>query len=151
MCSAPPPLRNGFSDGAVELYTVYTGGALTGLRPATPEEQAEYDEIRDRNTASLQNGGEEELPYRHGGGVGDVVGQVIVQVAPGGGDAVLHMLQHGQFGGKPRVRRFAAGVEGPDLVRFNAWAADCGTDHVSFCHVTGDHVHYECADERTAM
>ena len=34
------------------------------------------------------------------------------------------------------------------VVRFNAWAADCGTDHVSFCHVTGDHVHYECADER---
>lgn len=32
--------------------------------------------------------------------------------------------------------------------RFNAWAERCGTDHVSFCHVTEDHIHYECADER---
>lgn len=32
--------------------------------------------------------------------------------------------------------------------QFNTWASRCGTDHVSFCHVTEDHIRYECADER---
>ena len=36
-----------YSDSAVELYAVYTGGVLTGLRPATPEEQAQWDEMRE--------------------------------------------------------------------------------------------------------
>ena len=31
----------------MELYAVYTGGVLTGLRPATPEEQAQWDEMRE--------------------------------------------------------------------------------------------------------
>lgn len=36
-----------------------------------------------------------------------------------------------------------------DMVdQFNAWASLCGTDHVSFHHITRDHIHYECADER---
>ena len=39
----------GFSDGAVELYTVYTDGRLTGLRLATTEEQAGFDEDRQNN------------------------------------------------------------------------------------------------------
>ncbi len=37
-----------YGPGAVELYTVYTGGQLSGLRLATPEEQAGWDEQRDR-------------------------------------------------------------------------------------------------------
>ena len=32
--------------------------------------------------------------------------------------------------------------------QFNAWASLCGTEHVSFHHITGDHIHYEHADER---
>ena len=35
-----------YSDGAVELYTVYTDGKLSGLRLATPEEQAGWDAER---------------------------------------------------------------------------------------------------------
>nr|MDE7219599.1 M56 family metallopeptidase [Oscillospiraceae bacterium] len=42
----------GFSDGAVELHTVYTDGKLSGLRLATAEEQAEFDETRQRNAAA---------------------------------------------------------------------------------------------------
>ena len=36
----------GFSEGAVELYAVYTDGVLTGLRPATAEEQAQWNGMR---------------------------------------------------------------------------------------------------------
>ena len=43
----------GFSDGAVELYTVYTDGKLTGLRLATIEEQAGFDEERQKNARAL--------------------------------------------------------------------------------------------------
>ena len=43
----------GFSDGAVELYTVYTDGRLTGLRLATIEEQAGWDEERQKNARAL--------------------------------------------------------------------------------------------------
>ena len=32
--------------------------------------------------------------------------------------------------------------------RFNTWTERCSTDHVSFCHVTEDDLHYECMDER---
>ena len=35
-----------YGQGAVELYAVYADGALTGLRLATPEEQAAFDESR---------------------------------------------------------------------------------------------------------
>lgn len=35
-----------YGEGAVELYAVYTGGILSGLRLATPEEQAAWDESR---------------------------------------------------------------------------------------------------------
>ena len=36
-----------------------------------------------------------------------------------------------------------------DVVKqFNTWASLCGTEHVSFHHITGDHIHYEHADER---
>ena len=34
------------------------------------------------------------------------------------------------------------------VARFNTWAADCGTEHVAFHHVTEDQIHYECMDER---
>ena len=44
---------NGFSDGAVELYTVYTAGKLSGLRLATAKEQAEFDESRKKSTIFL--------------------------------------------------------------------------------------------------
>ncbi len=37
----------GFSEGAVELYAVYTDGVLTGLRPATAEEQAQWNGMRE--------------------------------------------------------------------------------------------------------
>ena len=256
-------IGNGFSDGAVELYTVYTGGALTGLRPATPEEQAEYDEIRDRNTASLQNGGEEEREFLNAtradyDGIlalrtADYAGQSLadfnqrlldwgnenadawdrincdviwddyavelteeekafvsltcrlsgtengqkVRALYTGGEAAdpgfaakLPMLQHvedsvttawcdlyydltyhvsdpaavtvgerdrcvaameqaiSDFWWATPMDELLGMTEEDIVVRFNAWAADCGTDHVSFCHVTGDHVHYECADER---
>ena len=43
----------GFSDGAVELYTVYTNGNLTGLRPATAGEQAGFDEDRQNNARAV--------------------------------------------------------------------------------------------------
>ncbi len=256
-------IGNGFSDGAVELYTVYTGGALTGLRPATPEEQAEYDGIRDRNTASLQNGGEEEREFLNAtradyDGIlalrtADYAGQSLadfnqrlldwgnenadawdrincdviwddyavelteeekafvsltcrlsgtengqkVRALYTGGEAAdpgfaakLPMLQHvedsvttawcdlyydltyhvsdpaavtvgerdrcvaameqaiSDFWWATPMDELLGMTEEDIVVRFNAWAADCGTDHVSFCHVTGDHVHYECADER---
>ena len=256
-------IGNGFSDGAVELYTVYTGGTLTGLRPATPEEQAEYDEIRDRNTASLQNGGEEEREFLNAtradyDGIlalrtADYAGQSLadfnqrlldwgnenadawdrincdviwddyavelteeekafvsltcrlsgtengqkVRALYTGGEAAdpgfaakLPMLQHvedsvttawcdlyydltyhvsdpaavtvgerdrcvaameqaiSDFWWATPMDELLGMTEEDIVVRFNAWAADCGTDHVSFCHVTGDHVHYECADER---
>ena len=39
-----------YSDGAVDLYTVYTDGKLSGLRFATPEEQAGWDAQRDLST-----------------------------------------------------------------------------------------------------
>ncbi len=42
---------NSFSDGAVELYAVYTNGVLSGLRPATAEEQAAFDESRASSAA----------------------------------------------------------------------------------------------------
>ena len=256
-------IGNGFSDGAVELYTVYTGGALTGLRPATPEEQAEYDEIRDRNTASLQNGGEEEREFLNAtradyDGIlalrtADYAGQSLAdfnqrlldwgnenadawdrincdviwddyavelteeekafvsltcrlsgtengqkiralytggEAADPGFSAQLPTLQHvedsvttawcdlyydltyhvsdpaavtvgerdrcvaameqaiSDFWWATPMDELLGMTEEDIVVRFNAWAADCGTDHVSFCHVTGDHVHYECADER---
>ncbi len=256
-------IGNGFSDGAVELYTVYTGGALTGLRPATPEEQAEYDGIRDRNTASLQNGGEEEREFLNAtradyDGIlalrtADYAGQSLAdfnqrlldwgnenadawdrincdviwddyavelteeekafvsltcrlsgtengqkiralytggEAADPGFSAQLPTLQHvedsvttawcdlyydltyhvsdpaavtvgerdrcvaameqaiSDFWWATPMDELLGMTEEDIVVRFNAWAADCGTDHVSFCHVTGDHVHYECADER---
>lgn len=40
-----------YSDGAVELYTVYTDGKLSGLRFAAPEEQAAFDADRERSSA----------------------------------------------------------------------------------------------------
>lgn len=40
-----------YSAGAVELYTVYTDGKLSGLRLATTEEQAGFDESRERSSA----------------------------------------------------------------------------------------------------
>ena len=39
-------MGDGFSEGALELYTVYTDGVLSGLRAATPEEQAQFDASR---------------------------------------------------------------------------------------------------------
>ena len=39
----------GFSDGAVELYTVYTNGVLSGLREANPDEQEGFDKLREGN------------------------------------------------------------------------------------------------------
>ena len=42
------------------------------------------------------------------------------------------MLQHGQFGGKPRVRRFAAGVEGPDLLPVLRAGEAAGQGHEGF-------------------
>ena len=39
----------GFSDGAVELYAVYTNGVLSGLREADPDEQEGFDKIRQGN------------------------------------------------------------------------------------------------------
>ena len=45
-------IGNGFSDGAVELYAVYTDGKLSGLRLATAGEQAGWDAIHDRNSVS---------------------------------------------------------------------------------------------------
>lgn len=43
----------GFSEGAVELYAVYTDGVLSGLREADPDDQAAFDEIRQRNRAAI--------------------------------------------------------------------------------------------------
>ena len=43
----------GFSEGAVELYAVYTDGVLSGLREADPDDQAAFDEIRRNNHAAL--------------------------------------------------------------------------------------------------
>ena len=43
---------NSFSDGAVELYAVYTDGKLSGLRLATAGEQAGWDAIHNRNSVS---------------------------------------------------------------------------------------------------
>ncbi|MDE7261338.1 MAG: M56 family metallopeptidase, partial [Oscillospiraceae bacterium] len=43
----------GFSEGAVELYAVYTDGVLSGLREASPEDQAEFDRLREENAARL--------------------------------------------------------------------------------------------------
>ncbi len=40
-----------YGPGAVELYTVYTDGVLSGLRTATPKEQAGFD--KDRQNATL--------------------------------------------------------------------------------------------------
>ena len=59
---------NGFSNGAVELYAVYTDGRLSGLRLATAEEQAGFDETRAQSSAEreriLSNGEEQrEFPY----------------------------------------------------------------------------------------
>ncbi|MBD5154190.1 MAG: M56 family metallopeptidase [Oscillibacter sp.] len=51
----------GFSDGAVELYAVYTNGVLSGLREADPDEQEGFDEIRQGNAiyaASFQDNAE---------------------------------------------------------------------------------------------
>lgn len=50
-----------YSDGAVELHAVYTNGVLTGLRPATPEEQAEWDEVRSSNAGALLHMGTVDL------------------------------------------------------------------------------------------
>ena len=41
--------NSAYSDGAVELYTVYTDGKLSGLRLATPEEQAAFDADRQKS------------------------------------------------------------------------------------------------------
>mgnify|MGYP006922382776 CR=1 FL=1 len=41
--------NSAYSDGAVELYTVYTDGKLSGLRLATPEEQAVFDADRQKS------------------------------------------------------------------------------------------------------
>ena len=39
-----------YSADAIELYAVYKGGKLTGLRQATSAEQAEWDRIREQNS-----------------------------------------------------------------------------------------------------
>jgi len=40
-----------FGADAVELYAVYEDGRLSGLRPAAPEEQAEWNRLREENSA----------------------------------------------------------------------------------------------------
>lgn len=50
-----------YSDGAVELQAVYTDGVLTGLRPATQEEQAAWDEVRSSNAGALLHMGTVDL------------------------------------------------------------------------------------------
>lgn len=45
-----------YSDGAVELYTVYTDGKLSGLRLATPEEQAGWNAERNGVSAIIPLG-----------------------------------------------------------------------------------------------
>lgn len=45
-----------YSDGAIELYAVYAYGILSGLRPATAEEQALWDAQRADNAAAPASG-----------------------------------------------------------------------------------------------
>lgn len=54
---------NGFSDGAVELYAVYTDGKLSGLRLATAGEQAGWDAIHDRNSVLADTISEESREF----------------------------------------------------------------------------------------
>ena len=48
--------NSAYSDGAVELYAVYTDGRLSGLRLATAEEQAKWDAERNGVSATLTLG-----------------------------------------------------------------------------------------------
>ena len=53
-----------YAPDAIDLYAVYTGGVLTGLRPATPEEQAAFTERRIQSSAeALLNYGEEQREF----------------------------------------------------------------------------------------
>ena len=54
---------NGFSDGAVELYAVYTDGKLSGLRLATAGEQAGWDAIHNRNSVLADTISEESREF----------------------------------------------------------------------------------------
>lgn len=71
---------SGYPDGAVELYTVYTDGVLSGLRTATAEEQAAWDQSREQTSA--QAALERQSHYPEGDGTRSIIplGVAIVSV-----------------------------------------------------------------------
>ena len=52
-----------YAPGAVELYVVYSGGKMTGLREATAEEQAAFTGDRTANSNRLNSQGEEQREF----------------------------------------------------------------------------------------
>lgn len=51
---------------AIELYTVYEAGILTGLRPATEEEQKEWDDMRQKaSQAPVSEHGSHHMEHDH--------------------------------------------------------------------------------------
>lgn len=49
-----------YSSDAIELYAVYENGKLTGLRPASDEEEEEWNLVRERNASGYQQAADAE-------------------------------------------------------------------------------------------